>query len=191
MDESSHGAFEEGQSDGEDMDLIEQALAELDMEDAAQSHGVTEDGAKEILMTLTRQKVNKLVTMSTVRCSSRSAKWNIAKKLPDKLSIGYIKQKSRLSGIGGETVTNLVALILVCFGQRPGMVRAAVLEDTPNAPFLLPLPIPKASETSVRLSQNSMHFQATKSLGKNVTGFHAAAAKWCNFWENQMLQECY
>jgi hypothetical protein len=74
MDESSHGAFEEGQSDGEDMDLIEQALAELDMEDAAQSHGVTEDGDKEILMTLTRQKVNKLVTMSIVRCSSRSAK---------------------------------------------------------------------------------------------------------------------
>ena len=118
---------------------------------------------------------------------------NIAKKLPDQLSIGYIKQKSRLSGIEGETVTNLVALILVCFGNRPGMVRAAVLEDTPTAPFLLPLPIPKASETSARLSQNSMHFQAIKSLGKNVTGFHAAAAKRCNFWENmgnQMLQEC-
>ena len=74
MYESTHGAFEEGQSDGEDMDLIEQALAELDMEDAAQSHEVTEDGAKEILMTLTRQKVNKLVTISTVRCSSRIAK---------------------------------------------------------------------------------------------------------------------
>ena len=95
----------------------------------------------------------------------RSTLENIVKKLPEELSIKYVKQKFRFSGIGGETVTNLVALIPVCFGQRPGMVRAAILEDTPNAPFLLSLPILKALDTNVQLSQNRMHFQAINEHG--------------------------
>ena len=56
------------------------------------------------------------------------------------------------TGIGGVSVTNKVALIPVCFGQRPGMIRAAILEDTPNAPFLLSLPILKALNTWVNIA---------------------------------------
>ena len=46
----------------DDIDAIEQALAELDGEDSQQS--VTEDDAKEILMTLIKQKITKPTTMS-------------------------------------------------------------------------------------------------------------------------------
>jgi hypothetical protein len=52
------------QSDGDDMDLIEQALADLDGDEAAVPQEVTEDGAREILMTLIKQKINKPVHMS-------------------------------------------------------------------------------------------------------------------------------
>ena len=59
--QDNHG---EGQSDGDEIDLIEQAIADLDGEDAAKETEVTEEGAREILMTLIKQKVNKPVTMS-------------------------------------------------------------------------------------------------------------------------------
>ena len=90
---------------------------------------------------------------------------NIASRLPAELPIKFVNQKFRFSGIGGETVTTRVALIPVCFGQRPGMVRAAVLEDTPNAPFLLSLPILKALNTNLQLSEQSLQFQAINEVG--------------------------
>ena len=47
----------------DDMDLIEQALADLDTEETAADE-ITEEGAREILMTLIKQKINKPVNMS-------------------------------------------------------------------------------------------------------------------------------
>eukprot|EP00435_Cladocopium_sp_Y103_P058091 s251_g20.t1 len=182
----------EGHADDDDLELIEQALADLDDDDSSKSHEITEDGAREILMTLIKQKVSKPVNMSyrQVQQQKREAHPtagghlysinvkpdnpmqqfetfhyctddsyavidtgcqrsaigqrtldNIAARLPADLSIKFVPQKFRFTGIGGETVTNRVALIPVCFGRRPGVIRAAVLEDTPDAPFLLSLPI--------------------------------------------------
>jgi hypothetical protein len=85
---------------------------------------------------------------------------HIISRLPSGLNVKFDNQKFRFSGIGGETVASQVALIPVAFGQRPGMVRAAVLEDTPDAPFLLSLPILKELHTSVHLSEQNMHFQS-------------------------------
>ena len=50
--------------DDDDIDLIEQALADLDGDDTSKTAEVTEDGAREILMTLIKQKVNKPVSMT-------------------------------------------------------------------------------------------------------------------------------
>ena len=61
----------------------------------------------------------------------------LAQQLPPELAIKFQpKRFTRFSGIGGETTTKEVALIPVCFGSRPGVVHAAVLEDTTDAPFL-------------------------------------------------------
>eukprot|EP00435_Cladocopium_sp_Y103_P028466 s235_g7.t1 len=49
--------------DDDDMELIEQALAELDADEHAADE-VTEEGAREILMTLIKQKIQKPVNMS-------------------------------------------------------------------------------------------------------------------------------
>ena len=49
--------------DEDDMDLIEQALADLDTEETAADE-ITEDGAREILMTLIKQKISKPINMS-------------------------------------------------------------------------------------------------------------------------------
>eukprot|EP00435_Cladocopium_sp_Y103_P069743 s367_g33.t2 len=49
--------------DDDDMDLTEQALADLDSEDTAADE-ITEDGAREILMTLIKQKISKPINMS-------------------------------------------------------------------------------------------------------------------------------
>eukprot|EP00435_Cladocopium_sp_Y103_P038998 s1685_g10.t1 len=268
MDDDPQGAPLEPQSDGDDMELIEQALADLDGDGAAQSQSqeLTEDGAREVLMTLIKQKINKPVNMSyrqvqhqkrevknargyrpvLVNSLSRTIGFekfspnmqrvirhvmrvfpsgfashenraqplesrnssghaavndcavqhfetfhycthesyavvdtgcqksaigrrtleNIASRLPSELSIKFDKKQYRFTGIGGETVTDYVALIPVCFGQRPGMIRAAVLEDTPDAPFLLSLPILKALNTSMHLSQQSMCFQDIYQVGK-------------------------
>ena len=46
------------------------------------------------------------------------------------------------------------------------MIRAAVLEDTPDAPFLLSLPILKALDTTLSLGHGNMHFQAIHESGK-------------------------
>jgi hypothetical protein len=60
----------------------------------------------------------------------------LAQQLPPELAIKFQPKRFRFSGIGGETTTKEVALIPVCFGSRPGVVHAAVLEDTTDAPFL-------------------------------------------------------
>eukprot|EP00435_Cladocopium_sp_Y103_P035426 s3103_g9.t1 len=286
MDDQIPEASHEGHSDEDDLELIEKALADLDEESDSKSSEVTEDGAREILMTLIKQKINKPVSMSykqvqnqkrevrnargyrpvvggssgvtmrrdlqqlksVTRCKScgelghwhkecpqktsnqskipasssgaastnaahgwwslvqpdsfgdaavvdslkqpieafhyctkesnavvdtgcqrsaigRSTLENISSRLPPELHVKFVDQKFRFSGIGGETVTTKVALIPVCFGQRPGMVRAAVLEDTPDAPFLLSLPILKALNTSLHLSDQNMQFQAIGECG--------------------------
>jgi hypothetical protein len=64
VDEDPQCAPGDTQSDGDDMDLIEQALADLGGDEAAVPQEVTEDGAREILMTLIKQKINKPVHMS-------------------------------------------------------------------------------------------------------------------------------
>ena len=92
---------------------------------------------------------------------------NISKQLPPELAIRFQSKRFRFSGIGGETVTKELALIPVCFGSRPGVVHAAVLEDTADAPFLLSLPIMRALDTVLQLSEQRMHFQALQESGKN------------------------
>eukprot|EP00435_Cladocopium_sp_Y103_P033633 s58_g8.t1 len=65
IDENVHDVPIDGPSDGADLDLIEQALADLDGgDDASKASEVTEDGAREILMTLIKQRVNRPVNMS-------------------------------------------------------------------------------------------------------------------------------
>ena len=59
IDYAQHDVPGETQSDGDDMELIEQACDE-----AAATQEITEDGAREILMTLIKQKVNKPINMS-------------------------------------------------------------------------------------------------------------------------------
>ena len=68
----------------------------------------------------------------------------IMEKLPSDLNVKFAPQQFRFSGIGGDTITKQVALIPVCFGTTPGMLRAAILEDTAEAPLLLSLPILQA-----------------------------------------------
>ena len=51
-----------------------------------------------------------------------------------------------------------VAAILVCFGRRPGVIYAAVLEDTPEAPFLISLPILKCLGACVDLKNTVIRF---------------------------------
>ncbi|CAL1172305.1 unnamed protein product, partial [Cladocopium goreaui] len=112
--------------DDDDIDLIEQAIADLDGDDTSKTAEVTEDGAREILMTLIKQKVNKPVSMTYKQ----------------------VQQQKR-------EVRN-----------ARGMIRAAVLEDTPDAPFLLSLPILKALDTALSLGHGNMHFQAIHESGK-------------------------
>ena len=68
----------------------------------------------------------------------------IMEKLPSDLNVKFASQQFRFSGIGGDTITKQVALIPVCLGTTPGMLRAAILEDTAEAPLLLSLPILQA-----------------------------------------------
>eukprot|EP00435_Cladocopium_sp_Y103_P039817 s170_g10.t1 len=86
--------------------------------------------------------------------------------LPTGLSIRFQPKSYRFSGIGGETVTKELALIPVCFGSRPGVVCAAVLEDTADAPFLLSLPIMKELDAVLHLNEQRMHFQSLQESGK-------------------------
>ena len=58
---SMHGSSEHHEDD--DMELIEQALADLDTDDAAADE-ISEEGAREILMTLIKQKINKPTNLS-------------------------------------------------------------------------------------------------------------------------------
>jgi hypothetical protein len=89
----------------------------------------------------------------------------IANSLPPGLSIKYQSKSFRFSGIGGETTTRQLALIPVCFGSRPGVVHAAILEDTADAPFLLSIPIMKALDTVIHLNEKLMHYQALQEHG--------------------------
>ena len=91
---------------------------------------------------------------------------HIMKQMPPELAIKFQPKRFRFSGIGGETTTSEVALIPVCFGSRPGVVHAAVLEDTVEAPFLLSLPIMKELGAVLDISQHAMHFQALQETGK-------------------------
>ena len=90
----------------------------------------------------------------------------VARGFESGLSIKYVNQRFRFSGIGGETTTEQVALLPVCFGRLPGLICAAILEDTSEAPFLLSLPILKSLETQVHLSKQVLHYHAIQEEGK-------------------------
>ena len=65
MDDTIPEAPGDVHSDDEDIELIEQALADLDGDDVvSKASEVSEDGAKEILMTLIKQKIQKPMSMS-------------------------------------------------------------------------------------------------------------------------------
>ena len=100
----------------------------------------------------------------------------LQKFLPSDLPIKFLNRKFRFAGIGGETVTNRVALLPVCFGRRPGVVHAAVLEDTPDAPFLLSLPILKALESQVHLARSTLQYHA---IGEEGNMFYNSRGQLC------------
>lgn len=95
----------------------------------------------------------------------RNTLHRIAAGLPKELPIKYAKHRFRFSGIGGETITTEVAMLPVIFGRKPGMLRAAVLEDTPDAPLLISLPILRALGTHIDLNQEVMSFQSIAEQG--------------------------
>ena len=65
MDDTIPEAPGDVHSEDEDIELIEQALADLDGDDVvSKASEVSEDGAKEILMTLIKQKIQKPMSMS-------------------------------------------------------------------------------------------------------------------------------
>eukprot|EP00435_Cladocopium_sp_Y103_P001187 s753_g1.t1 len=64
IDEDSQEGLAEVAQDDDELDLIEQALGELDGDDISKNAEVTEEGAREILMTLIKQKVSKPMSMS-------------------------------------------------------------------------------------------------------------------------------
>lgn len=101
---------------------------------------------------------------------------NIISRLPPELNVKYEKQSFRFTGIGGETISTRVALLPVCFGRRPGVIRTAILEDCPNAPFLLSLPILRALGAQVDLKQEVMRFQE---LGETGQMFFNAREQMC------------
>ncbi len=82
----------------------------------------------------------------------------IAQQLPTGLSIKIEKQSFRFRGVGGEVITTHVAVIPVCFGTRPGMIRAAILHHSPEAPFLISLPILKTLGSTIDLDKKTIHF---------------------------------
>ena len=82
----------------------------------------------------------------------------IAQQLPTGLSIKLEEQQFRFRGVGGEVITTHVACIPVCFGTRPGMIRAAVLHHSPEAPFLISLPILKTLGSKIDLQKESISF---------------------------------
>lgn len=53
---------------------------------------------------------------------------HIASQLPNELPIKYIRKRFRFAGIGGETITNEMAVIPILLGSKPGVLRAAILK---------------------------------------------------------------
>lgn len=92
----------------------------------------------------------------------------IANALPDGLRIQYQPQSFRFKGVGGETITREVAVIPVCFGDRPGQIRAAILEDTADAPFLISLPIMKALGACIDLERTRIQYHSLQSANEVV-----------------------
>lgn len=93
----------------------------------------------------------------------------IAAALPHHLPVKYANQRFRFAGIGGETITTQVAKLPVLFGRKPGMLRAAILEDTPDAPLLVSLPILRALGTNLNLSSHQLRYQAIGEVGTMET----------------------
>lgn len=89
----------------------------------------------------------------------------IAQQLPTGLSIKVEKQSFRFRGVGGEVITTHVAVIPVCFGTRPGMIRAAILHHSPEAPFLISLPILKTLGSTIDLEKKTLHFPVLSEQG--------------------------
>ena len=90
----------------------------------------------------------------------------IARLLPDGLEIKIAKQAYKFNGVGGTTTTKFVACIPVCFGDRPGLIRAAILQDSAQeAPLLVSLPILRALGTDFSLKHNRVYYEDINAQG--------------------------
>ena len=82
----------------------------------------------------------------------------IRKIMPEGLQVRMEKQKFRFKGVGGIT-TDEVAVIPICLGRRPAIIRAAVLHEPPDAPLLFSLPIMNALGAVIDLPSHTMRLQ--------------------------------
>ena len=90
----------------------------------------------------------------------------IARLLPDGLDIKLVEQSYKFNGVGGTTTTKFVACIPVCFGHRPGLIKAAILQDdAQEAPLLVSLPILRALGTDFSLKHNRVYYEDIDAQG--------------------------
>ena len=84
----------------------------------------------------------------------------IMEHLPSSMKIRYEKQSFKFKGVGSVTCTHEVAVIPVCLGTRPALIRAAILHEPADAPLLFSLPIMKALGAQIDLSNDQMHLRS-------------------------------
>lgn len=84
----------------------------------------------------------------------------IQEQLPQGMQVRFESQSFVFKGVGGLTRTHEVAVIPICLGSRPAVIRAAVLHEPAEAPLLLSLPILKALDAQVCLGSASLECKA-------------------------------
>ena len=60
----------------------------------------------------------------------------IVNALPPGMKVRYEERRFQFKGVGGMTTTSRVAVIPICLGHRPAIIRAAILEEPADAPLL-------------------------------------------------------
>ena len=84
----------------------------------------------------------------------------IVNALPCGMKVRYEERQFQFKGVGGVTTTRRVAVIPICLGRRPAIIRAAILEEPADAPLLFSLPILRALGAKIDIEGNRMHLHA-------------------------------
>ena len=84
----------------------------------------------------------------------------IVNALPPGMKVRYEERRFQFKGVGGMTTTSRVAVIPICLGHRPAIIRAAILEEPADAPLLFSLPILRALEAKIDIEGHQMHLHA-------------------------------